>query len=86
MATDGVSQAIICLKKSKWFDEDEITIAFLKEGEKFGKMTSILFSKCPEKSCVLEDWNNTVMVLLYKQVEKENIKNYCPIRCLVGDL
>ena len=41
-----------------------------------------LFTKCLEKSDVPEDWNNALMVLLFKKGDKEKIKNYRPISLL----
>lgn len=54
--------------------ENVIIIVLIKEeGEEFTKLLPILFSICLEKSDVPVDWNITVMVLLYKKMEKEII-------------
>lgn len=70
-------------EKNKCSQEDGIKIDLIKEaGEKFAKMLSLHFSKCLEKSDVLEDWNNAGMVQFFKKMGNENIKIYRPISLL----
>ncbi|KAI5737947.1 hypothetical protein M8J77_001036 [Diaphorina citri] len=80
---DEVDKTIRTMKKGKSPGEDGTTIEILKAaGYQLCKVLAKLFNQCLNKSDIPKDWNNALMVILFKKGDKTDIKNYRPISLL----
>lgn len=77
---DEIRKAFNEMKQNRAPGEDQIITELIKEGEdELMKYLNILFNRCIEEMKLPDDWNNPIIVLIYKKGDKIKLENYGPI-------
>ena len=78
-----VELAVKQSKKGKAPGPDNITIDLIEAADEtiYTKLAA-LFNECLRESKVPEEWNEAIIILLYKKGDPKNISNYRPISLL----
>jgi len=80
---EEVDKVLRGMKNGKSPGEDGLTAEMFKWGSERMKGELVkLFSICLRKREIPRSWNNAIIILLYKKVDKECVENYRPISLL----
>lgn len=75
-----IERALNQTKRNKAPGEDEILPEMLKEGgQPLLQELKILFNQCLQEGKIPKEWDNAVIILLFKKGDKQRLENYRPI-------